>query len=593
MDTDLYWQNNDTPTSKRFGDVYFSSDDGLMESRHVYLDTIGAPEIWSNMAQDNSHFTLLENGFGTGLNFIITCHEWLKTASPGARLIYIATEKYPLNKKDIARALSRWPELSPEKNELLNNYPSLTQGFKSRELFSGRIKLLLLIGESVTSLKQLEARVDAVYLDGFAPSCNPDMWSVDLFSEIARLAAPNCRLATFTAASQVRRDLEDVGFNMSKSAGFGKKREQMQGEYNGTSASYEKPWFNPPHPLKKGCSIAIIGAGIAGMLTGLALQKAGYMVTLYDREDTPMSKASGNPVGIIDPYLNQGDGTDATFYRMALDHALEFYQSLDPEIFHSLGLTKFKGKDKIHFPDCGAISPPRIRDILSRCLTIKSGINIENLTDCDKADAIIICSGPACLQYPETNSLPLEPVRGQITLLEAGQFALPPKEVLCGKGYLIPPVNLNDETIMVTGATFSRGDTDTDIREEDHQENLKNAETLWPNISQQPVKAGRCAIRAYSPDHLPLCGPIAHIAKYQSAYKMLKHGPKHQDFIPAPYHPNLYVLSGLGSRGFLAAPLLAEIISVLISGEPLPVPRSVYEGLHPARFQVRNIIKGK
>lgn len=104
---------------------------------------------------------------------------------------------------------------------------------------------------------------------------------------------------------------------------------------------------------------------------------------------------------------------------------------------------------------------------------------------------------------------------------------------------------------------------------------------------------GRCAIRAYSPDHLPICGPVPDFAKYQTAYKMLKHGPKHQPFDPAPYQSNLYVITGLGARGFMAAPLLGDIMSALISGEPLPVPASVYQSLHPGRFLIRKLIKGK
>ncbi|PCJ41262.1 MAG: hypothetical protein COA81_07435 [Alphaproteobacteria bacterium] len=168
---DLYWQNDQTPASRRFDDIYFSTDDGLMESRHVFLTGINAPEIWQNKAR----FTLLENGFGTGLNFTLTCQAWLKSAAPDAHLTYIATEKYPLSKADIDRALSHWPELDTEKQALLNSTPPQNEGFHQRHLFEGRITLLLLMGDSAAMLNELDARVDAFYLDGFAPSRNPDI----------------------------------------------------------------------------------------------------------------------------------------------------------------------------------------------------------------------------------------------------------------------------------------------------------------------------------------------------------------------------------------------------------------------------------
>ncbi|PCI51173.1 MAG: hypothetical protein COB49_02745 [Alphaproteobacteria bacterium] len=587
-DKDLHWQNDRIPASRRYGDIYFSTIDGLLESRHVFLGGINAPEIW----QDKDHFTLLENGFGTGLNFAMTCHEWLKTAPPGARLTYIATEKHPLTKKDMDRTLSFWPELFKEKQNLLAKYPPATEGFHKRELFEGRIKLLLLCGDSAAMLPQLEAKVDAFYLDGFAPDRNPDMWSEKIFLEIARLAAPQARLATFSVAGGVQRGLAAVGFQIQKVPGFGRKRENLRGEYAGPASSTSKPWYQRPAPLAKGSRIAIIGGGIAGLTAGLALQNNGYRVTIYERAGQPMNQASGNPAGIIDPVINNGQGAEAVFYRAALLHAVNYFRTLDPDIFLTQGLTKFNGKDQVHFPDCGAISPPRIRDILRARLHIICGANIANIMACDNADAVILCGGPASHHFPETNQLPLDPVRGQITFLDADKYDDPPTRVLCGKGYLIPPLDLNGRTIMIAGASFGQGDQNTDIRAEDHRENLENAKILWPGIADRTVTGGRCAIRAYSPDHLPLCGPVPDFVKYQAAYEMLKHGPKHQDFVSAPYQKNLHIISGLGARGFMSAPLLGDIMSALICGEPLPVAKAVYESLHPARFLIRKLVKG-
>ncbi|MBL4613172.1 MAG: bifunctional tRNA (5-methylaminomethyl-2-thiouridine)(34)-methyltransferase MnmD/FAD-dependent 5-carboxymethylaminomethyl-2-thiouridine(34) oxidoreductase MnmC [Emcibacter sp.] len=619
-DKDLYWQDEQTPASKRYEDIYFSPDDGLLESRHVFLNGIGGPEVW----QDRSHFTLLENGFGTGLNFALTCREWLTSTPPDARLTYIATEKHPLTTRDIDRALGHWPMLAPYVQEFLAHYPPQAQGFHSRDLWGGRIKLLLLLGDSATNLAQLDAKVDAFYLDGFAPAHNPDMWSEAVFRQIARLAAPKARLATFTDAGFVRRGLENVGFDMQKMTGFGKKRENLKGVFSGPDSTSgtprEKPWFHRPPPLARGSHIAIIGGGIAGLTTGLALQNNGYRVTIYEQDATPMNRASGNPAGILDPTLNKGE--TGGFYRSALFHALAYYQSLDPEILPIRGLTKIpadpseqqkftnlleqdiypkdfmlaRADGALHFPECGVLSPPIIRENLRRKLTIKSGIKITSLTQVsadDPADAIIICAGPQTVNFPETHALPLDPIRGQITLLDAETCSNPPPDVLCGKGYLIPPFWQDGKKIIVTGASFGRNDSRTDIRPADHEENMQNARALWPDMKDTAIIGGRCALRAYSPDHLPLCGPLPDDTRYREAYASLKHGPKHMDFDTAPYQENLYILSGLGARGFMTAPLLGDIMAALISGDPLPVPDKFYHSLHPARFQIRDLIKGR
>jgi len=591
MSKDLYWQNDHTPASRRHDDIYFSTENGLRESSHVFLQGISAPEIW----RKRDHFTLLENGFGSGLNFVLTCQEWLKTAPPDARMTYIATEKYPLTAEDISRILSCWPQLDREARELLSHYPPQNAGFHSRKMFAGRIKLLLLIGDSRSMLPRLEATVDAFYLDGFSPGRNPDMWGAEIFDQLTRLAAAEARLATFSAAGFVRRRLEKAGFTMSKSPGFGKKRECLRGKFCGSAPPSRKPWFDRPDPLSSGSSIAIIGGGIAGLTAGLALQNNGYKVTIFEQDHQPMDGASGNPAGILDPVLDTGDGPGAVFYRAALCHALDYYPALDPEIFLTRGLTKYavKSGEKQEFPECGAISPPKIREILSGRLTIKSHQNITDITACGAADAVIICGGAASSQFPQTAPLPLEPVRGQITLLDADKYADPPQQVLCGKGYLVPPVNLDGRMTMVAGATYGRGDDNMDIRAQDHRQNLANAEILWPGVGIRPVTGGRTARRAHSPDHLPLCGPVPDFAGYKTAYEMLKHGPRHRDFPPAPCQPNLYMVTGLGSHGFMAAPLLAEILSAVISGQALPVPKAVYHALHPARFIIRSLKKAK
>ncbi|MDA9770845.1 tRNA (5-methylaminomethyl-2-thiouridine)(34)-methyltransferase MnmD [Emcibacteraceae bacterium] len=204
--------------SKEFDDIYFSPEDGIGESKAVFLDGINAPECW----KDKKAFTVSELGFGSGLNFLLTAKLWCETTSPDQQLIYYSTEKYPLDKSQIEVALE-WQDLQPYVSELLEDYPN------NDFLFNGRIKLKILLGDSLEQLRFQNFKSDAWYLDGFAPSKNPDMWSDEIFNEMARLSNQKAQVATFTAAGFVKRGLQKVGFQMDKRPGFGKKREMLTG----------------------------------------------------------------------------------------------------------------------------------------------------------------------------------------------------------------------------------------------------------------------------------------------------------------------------------------------------------------------------
>ena len=221
VENKLKWENGITPKSKIFDDIYFSTDDGREESKAVFLSGIAAPQVWL----EYDDFTICELGFGTGLNFFNTAALWMKHSTPDQCLTYFATELYPLNKDDIERAIS-WPDLNELKSEFLFSYP-----VENFSLCQGRIKLRLLLGSSEDILLKLRNKVDAWYLDGFAPKKNPDMWTDVIFTQMARLSKPNAKVATFTAAGFVRRGLSNAGFQVFKREGYGKKREMLGGVY--------------------------------------------------------------------------------------------------------------------------------------------------------------------------------------------------------------------------------------------------------------------------------------------------------------------------------------------------------------------------
>ena len=222
----LEWRDGQ-PYASTFQDVYFSSDNGLLETDYVFLQGNALQSRWQTLK--TLHFTIAETGFGTGLNFLSAVKLWLEVAPATAMLHYISTEKHPLSLQDLTSALALWPTLAEFSDHLLENYEKLLQGNQALDLFQNRVRLSLLVGDATTQLRQIHEAVDAWFLDGFSPAKNPDMWQTELFQQMARLSAIGSTFATFTSAGHVRRNLAAAGFNTQKRAGFGKKREMLQG----------------------------------------------------------------------------------------------------------------------------------------------------------------------------------------------------------------------------------------------------------------------------------------------------------------------------------------------------------------------------
>ncbi|MEQ9361019.1 MAG: tRNA (5-methylaminomethyl-2-thiouridine)(34)-methyltransferase MnmD, partial [Rhodospirillales bacterium] len=256
----LAWRDG-VPCSAEFGDIYFSPKGGLGEARHVFLDGIGAPDVW----RGRPRFTVGELGFGTGLNVLALWDAWRRRAAPDARLHIVSVEGFPLEPGDLAGAHTGFPELAPLAAELRAAYPRRVSGFHRLRLDGGRVALTLLFGPVADMLEKLTACVDAWFLDGFAPRRNPEMWSDAVFRQLARLSAPGARVATFSAAGAVRRGLAAAGFAMAKRPGFAGKLECLAGRLDALPLDDgDAPWYAAPPPLGPGAAVAVIGGGIAG-----------------------------------------------------------------------------------------------------------------------------------------------------------------------------------------------------------------------------------------------------------------------------------------------------------------------------------------
>lgn len=222
----LKW-NNEQPYSLNFCDVYYSSDDGLAETEYVFIKHNQLVERFTNL--QSSTFTVIETGFGTGLNFFCASQQFILHAPSDATFRFISIERFPLKAEELIKANSRWPVFGELVTQLYTPYATLKDGLNSFSICHNRIQLELWIGDVSECLPNINTPTDAWFLDGFAPSKNSEMWSDRLFTEMARLSKSNTTFATFTSAGQVRRQLEATGFQVSKAKGFGKKREMLYG----------------------------------------------------------------------------------------------------------------------------------------------------------------------------------------------------------------------------------------------------------------------------------------------------------------------------------------------------------------------------
>lgn len=367
----LDWDADGQPLSSVFGDVYFSKANGLEETRHVFLKHNQLPERWATLA-DSSHFTIAETGFGSGLNFLAAWELWLKTAPQSAQLHFVTVEKFPLNKTDLTRALALWPELKYLADQLIESYPVFVgTGFHRLNFMNGRIKLTLIIDDASVGFTKLlasthplyarsGAKVDAWFLDGFAPSKNPQMWSDELFTCIRNLSKPRTTAATFSAAAIVKNGLKTAGFAIQKVAGFGRKREMVKAQfaaepeplnpddyrYRGSFSPYPVPWtIDASKSEFSEKSALIIGGGLAGCHSARALAERGWHVKILERHSALAQEGSGNPQGVLYAKLSPLDEAQAAFNLASLQYALNFYRPLWQTIGDQCGVLQLAYKN--------------------------------------------------------------------------------------------------------------------------------------------------------------------------------------------------------------------------------------------------------
>lgn len=213
----ITWRDGQVPVSSRFDDPFFSLENGLAETRHVFLEGNGLPALL------RPGFHIAELGFGTGLNLLAT---WQATVQAGQTetISYTSFEAFPMARADMARALEAFPALGSYRTALLEVWDPAGGTFRL-----GPLEVRVIIGDARQTLPQWEGTADAWFLDGFSPAKNPELWEPGLLKAVAAHTAPGGTCASYTAAGFVRRGLEDAGFTVTRAPGYGRKRHMTRG----------------------------------------------------------------------------------------------------------------------------------------------------------------------------------------------------------------------------------------------------------------------------------------------------------------------------------------------------------------------------
>ncbi|MDI2140600.1 MULTISPECIES: bifunctional tRNA (5-methylaminomethyl-2-thiouridine)(34)-methyltransferase MnmD/FAD-dependent 5-carboxymethylaminomethyl-2-thiouridine(34) oxidoreductase MnmC [unclassified Pseudomonas] len=648
------WDDQGRPRSRVFDDVYFSDQSGLDETRYVFLEQNRLAERFAALPA-GGRLVIGETGFGTGLNFLCAWQLFEQHAVAGARLHFVSVEKFPLSPADLQRALSLWPDLKQFSDRLLKHYVAIHQGFQRIVLDNGRVTLTLLIGDALEQLPQLDGQIDAWFLDGFAPAKNPEMWTAELFAELARLAAPGSTISTFTSTGWVRRLLNAAGFKMKRTPGIGHKWEILRGEFLGWPEDVPlpaavKPWFARPAPVTGEHRALVIGAGLAGCATAASLAARGWQVSLLERHDAVAREASGNPQGVL--YLKLSahgtalsqlivsgfgytrrlletlqrgtDWDDCGVLQLAFNEkererqaqlaaafAEDLLQWLDqPEAQARAGVGLAHGG--LYYPEGGWVHPPALCQAQSAqpgvtLLTHQEAVELRKVDGqwqafdggrlIATAPVVVLAGAAEIKRFPQSADLPLKRIRGQITRLAETTQSQALATVVCAEGY-VAPARLGEHTL---GASFDFNNDDLTPTTAEHLGNLAMLEEISTDlvarlhISEPDTDRleGRAAFRCTSPDYLPIVGPLADHEAFTDAYRALSKDARQVPDIPCPWLDGLYVNSGHGSRGLITAPLSGELLAAWLDNEPLPLPRSVAEACHPNRFALRRLIRGK
>ena len=613
-----------SPYSPRFGDRYRSERGGLEQARDVFLKGCGLPGAWARQPQ----WCILETGFGLGLNFLVTWAAWKADPLRPRLLHFVSLEAFPASAADVLRGAQIHPELLPFAQELQRQLWGLLPGFHRLVFEGGQLLLTLCVGDAKAMLRESSFEADSVYLDGFSPQRNPDIWDVHTFKAVARCCRRGTRIATWTVARSVRDALAQCGFVVNKVPGTPPKRDNLQGEYN---PSWEPKKARPAATRREPARCLVIGAGLAGAAVAASLARRGWQVTVLDAAPRAATGASGLPAGVIAPHVSPDDsllsrlsrgGIRAMLQQLqalmpagsdwaptgVLEHCLTHSRKL-PDAWQAPGALADPAQDwtRAATPEqlaqCGLppatpalwhvqggwIKPTRLVGAWLATPGVRWRGNAAASRLCRQAgqwqvldaagqelasaELVVLAAGYGTRALAMATGagvkrpLALQAIRGQVSwaLHAPAVTGLLPDFPVNGHGSLVPAVPLAEGLAWVTGSSFERDNTSRLGRPEDDQHNLGKLKTLLPSVARELQASwgngqinSWAGVRCATPSRLPALGPL-----------------------DVQEVPDLWVCSGMGSRGLTFAALCAELLAARLHGEPLPIEQRLADALLP------------
>jgi tRNA 5-methylaminomethyl-2-thiouridine biosynthesis bifunctional protein len=609
-----------SPYSPRFGDRYRSELGGLDQAREVFLKGCDLPGAWAGQPQ----WTVLETGFGLGLNFLVTWASW-KTDPQRPRLLhFVSTEAFPASAADVLRSARTHAELVPFAEQLQAQLWGLLPGFHRLVFEGGQVLLTLCIGDAKTMLREQSFEADSVYLDGFSPQRNPDIWDLHTFKAVARCCRRGTRVATWTIARSVRDALAQCGFVVKKVPGIPPKRDNLRGEFN---PAWEPKKAQPPPMRREPSTCVVIGAGLAGAAVAASLARRGWQVTVLDAAEVPAAGASGLPAGLLAPHVSPDDnplsrlsrhGIRATLQQAdallqagdwgrtgVLEHEVE-HPRKRPEAWQADWADAAgdwsRPADAAQLAQCalppdapahwlaqaGWIRPAALvhawlatpgvqwrgRAVVNRLSHASGSWQVFDAKEQElaRADLVVLAAGyasralAASTDEKGARDLALQAIRGQVSWgrHEPGTAGALPAFPVNGHGSLAPAVPLTGEAgglAWVMGSSFERDNPVAETRPEDDQHNFSRLQTLLP----QTARALAAKFEA---------GQVERWAGVRCATPSR---------LPAlgPLAAGLWLCSGMGSRGLSFAALCGELLAARLHAEPLPLEQRLADALAP------------
>jgi tRNA 5-methylaminomethyl-2-thiouridine biosynthesis bifunctional protein len=596
-----------------YGDVYHSPSGALGQAEHVFLRGNGLPGRW----RGRKGFTVCETGFGLGLNFLALWKAWRDDPQRSATLHVISMEAHPFTQEDLSALLARYaPEpFAVLAQRLAAQWPVLLPGLHRLEFENGAVTLTLCFGRAQVLAPRLSARVDAFFLDGFAPDRNPDIWAEPLLRTLAGLAAPGATVATWACTGALRQALQESGFDVRREPGYGGKWHMTVGEVREQGRAAAAPGVDAGHAV-------VVGAGLAGAGIAQALAGRGWRVTVLDAGRALGAPAhAGHLAAALTPVVARDDNARARLSRAGSQRALARWQGLAgdaaPRVCGTVQVERDAGKSAalagtletlafpsnwvrqvdrdeasalaglplarggVFFAQGMLVQPNRLIDALLATpgVTLLPGqaARVEpsgqgwRVLDGQGAELVqaqtVILANAAGARGVLADSGLLDPLprvaqmhalTGEVTLVPAAALSGGPRCIVGGEGYLLPDVGAG----CVVGSTYVHDAAEARISADGQRVTLAKAAGLlsghFPDFDALVPGSlpGWAGWRAVLPGRLPAVGEL-------------------------PHAPGLWLAVGYASRGLSWSALMGDLIAARLAGEPSPLETDLAQLISP------------